>query len=121
MIGRVGYDTRADIMREVAASASAPHALDDAPRYPGTCRRLSPAEQGDRIAAGERFSLRLDMAAPHRPDLFFEEENEGLVACNPERFGDVVLARKDAPVSYHLCAICDDALQGVTLVTRALT
>ncbi len=40
--------------------------------------------------------------------------------CRPERFGDVVLARKDAPASYHLCVTHDDALQGVTLVTRGI-
>jgi glutamyl-Q tRNA(Asp) synthetase len=114
------FCTRADIMREVAASASAPHTPDGAMRYPGTCRRLSPAEREGRIAAGEHFSLRLAMAAAHRPGLFFEEENKGLVACNPERFGDVVVGRKDAPASYRLCATCDDAVQGVTLVTRGL-
>ena len=41
-----------------------------------------------------------------------------MVACMPLRFGDVVLARKDAPASYHLCVTHDDAVQGVTLVTR---
>ena len=55
-------------------------------------------------------------ASPHA--LTFEEAGEGRVACHPERFGDVVLARKDAPASYHLCVTHDDALQGVTLVTR---
>ncbi len=50
--------------------------------------------------------------------LTFEEEGEGSIACAPERFGDVVLARKDAPASYHLCVTHDDAVQGVTLVTR---
>ena len=46
------------------------------------------------------------------------EDGEGIVVCHPEQFGDVVLARKDAPASYHLCVTHDDALQGVTLVTR---
>jgi glutamyl-Q tRNA(Asp) synthetase len=50
--------------------------------------------------------------------LSYDEEGEGRVACHPERFGDVVLARKDAPASYHLCVTHDDAVQGVTLVTR---
>ena len=44
--------------------------------------------------------------------------DEGTIECHPEQFGDVVLARKDAPASYHLCVTHDDALQGVTLVTR---
>jgi glutamyl-Q tRNA(Asp) synthetase len=51
-------------------------------------------------------------------ELSFFEEGEGRIACHPERFGDVVLARKDAPASYHLCVTHDDALQGVSLVTR---
>jgi glutamyl-Q tRNA(Asp) synthetase len=50
--------------------------------------------------------------------LSFAEEGEGRIACDPARFGDVVLARKDIPASYHLCVTHDDALQGVTLVTR---
>ena len=51
--------------------------------------------------------------------LTYEERGIGTVHCRPERFGDVVLARKDAPASYHLCVTHDDAVQGVTLVTRA--
>jgi glutamyl-Q tRNA(Asp) synthetase len=73
------------------------------------------------MAAGERHALRLDMrcalASVHQV-LWFEEAGEGLVACRPEQFGDAVLARKDAPASYHLCVTHDDAVQGVTLVTR---
>lgn len=114
------FCTRADIQREVAASAAAPHGPDGALLYPGTCRRLSAAERADRIAAGERFALRLDMRAANRPNLTYYEESEGRLACHPERFGDVVLARKDAPASYHLCVTHDDALQGVTLVTRGV-
>jgi glutamyl-Q tRNA(Asp) synthetase len=112
------FCTRADIAREIAASAAAPHGPDGAPLYPGTCRLLSPATRAERIAAGQRFALRLDMEAAIRPALSYEEEGEGRIACHPERFGDVVLARKDAPASYHLCVTHDDAVQGVTLVTR---
>jgi glutamyl-Q tRNA(Asp) synthetase len=114
------FCTRTGIAREIAASAGAPHAPDGAPQYPGTCRLLSGTERAERIAAGERFALRLDMAAANRPGLSYYEEREGRVACHPERFGDVVLARKDAPASYHLCVAHDDALQGVTLVTRGV-
>lgn len=118
------FCTRAEIARDIAASLSAPHLAPmgpDGPLYPGTCRALSEAERARRIAAGEAHALRLDMAralelAP--PGLSFDEEGEGRIACHPERFGDVVLARKDAPASYHLCVTHDDALQGVTLVTR---
>ncbi len=117
------FCTRAEILAEVAASASAPHAPDGSPVYPGTCRRLTAMQRRGRIDAGERFALRLDMAQALAavPDpLTFEEEAEGVVACDPARFGDVVLARKDAPASYHLCVTHDDALQGVTLVTRGM-
>jgi glutamyl-Q tRNA(Asp) synthetase len=112
------FCTRSDIAREIAASSAAPHGPDGMPLYPGTCRRLTPVERADRIAAGERFALRLDMAAATRAGLSYDEEGEGRIACHPERFGDVVLARKDAPASYHLCVTHDDAVQGVTLVTR---
>lgn len=114
------FCTRTDIQREVSGSAAAPHGPDGAPLYPGTCRRLSPAERADRIAAGQRFALRLDMAASIRSELAYEEEGDGRIPCHPERFGDVVLARKDAPASYHLCVTHDDTLQGVTLVTRGI-
>lgn len=118
------FCTRADIAREIAASASAPHPAPsgpDGPLYPGTCRRLSPDERAARLAAGEPHALRLDMAralACGPAELSFAEEGQGRIACHPARFGDVVLARKDIPASYHLCVTHDDALQGVTLVTR---
>ena len=123
------FCTRADIIREVTASTAAPHAPDGGSIYPGTCRTLSAAERRSRIDAGTRFALRLDMAEALRragfgsqdgPHLDYEEAGEGRVACRPERFGDVVVARKDAPASYHLCVTHDDALQGVTLVTRGI-
>jgi glutamyl-Q tRNA(Asp) synthetase len=115
------FCTRADILREMEQSAAAPHAPDGAPLYPGICRNLSHDEREDRIATGERHALRLNMGralACVRQALCFEEEGEGTVACRPEQFGDLVLARKDAPASYHLCVTHDDAVQGVTLVTR---
>jgi glutamyl-Q tRNA(Asp) synthetase len=112
------FCTRSDVMRELSASASAPHAPDGALLYPGTCRRLSAGERSHRQAAGERFALRLDMRAALRPGLWYEEVGEGRIPCHPEAFGDVVLARKDAPASYHLCVTHDDAVQGVTAVTR---
>jgi glutamyl-Q tRNA(Asp) synthetase len=115
------FCTRADIAREVANSGHAPHGPDGL-LYPGTCRRLAGGERDARIAAGDAFALRLDMAAALAQvdaPLFFEEEGRGKLPCDPARFGDVVLARKDIPASYHLCVTHDDALQGVTLVTRA--
>ena len=115
------FCTRAAIAHEVAGAAAAPQGPDGAPLYPGTCRALSPAERAGRIAAGAPYALRLDMAravAKVGGPLQFHESDEGQVACRPERFGDVVLGRKDTPASYHLCVTHDDAAQGVTLVTR---
>jgi glutamyl-Q tRNA(Asp) synthetase len=115
------FCTRAEIARELARSAAAPHGPEGA-LYPGTCRHLPEDERAARIAAGEPHAWRLDMAralAAIPGPLDFEEEGEGRVLCHPARFGDAVLARKDAPASYHLCVTHDDALQGVTTVTRA--
>ena len=117
------FCTRADILREVAAAAQAPHGPDGAPRYPSTCRTLSADERAARVAAGVPHALRLDMAralAAVSGPLTFEEEGEGTIVCDPAPFGDAVLARKDAPASYHLCVTHDDALQHVTLVTRGI-
>ena len=105
------FCSRADIARQVIAAA--PHGPDGGPLYPGTCRDLYPTGREH-----EPHALRLDMARALIEGLTFEEEGEGTIAANPARFGDVVLARKDTPASYHLCVTHDDALQGVTLVTR---
>ena len=113
------FCTRADIAREIAASAHAPHGPDGV-LYPGTCRALSPAERQARIDAGTPYALRLDMAravAEAGALSFIDGEDTG--TATPEIFGDVVLGRKDVPASYHLCVTHDDAAQGVTLVTRA--
>ncbi len=114
------FCTRADIKREIANSPSAPHG-PDGPVYPGTCRELDPAAAARRRASGETFALRLDMAKARAMAgvLSFEDAARGVVRATPEVFGDVVLARKDTPASYHLAVTWDDALQGVDLVTRA--
>jgi glutamyl-Q tRNA(Asp) synthetase len=114
------FCTRADIAREVAAAGAAPQG-PDGPLYPGICRDLPGAEAARRIAAGQPYALRLHMARACEAvpgPLQAHEENEGWHTCRPEVFGDVVLGRKDVPASYHLCVTHDDALQGVTLVTR---
>ena len=113
------FCTRADIRREIEVSGGAPHG-PDGPVYPGTCRSLPRAEARDRIAAGETPAWRLDMAAALAVTgrLSFHDRALGRVECRPTAFGDVVLARKDTPTSYHLAVTLDDALQGVTLVTR---
>ncbi len=115
------FCSRADIAREAAASAGAPHAPDGALVYPGTCRALAPDARAALIAAGAPHAWRLDMAAALASALAprFYERGQGWIAADPAPFGNVLLGRRDAPASYHLCVTHDDALQGVTLVTRA--
>jgi glutamyl-Q tRNA(Asp) synthetase len=116
------FCTRRDIQAEITRAGGAPQGEIGAP-YPGTCRRLHPAERAARLAGAADYALRLDVAAATArtgmPD-WIEEGADGSrrVAADPAAFGDVVLARKEFPASYHLAVTVDDALQGVTLVTR---
>lgn len=111
------FCTRAAIAAEIAASAAAPHG-PDGPLYPGTCRALPPAEREQRAAA-EPHAWRLDVskAAAQAGPLYWRD-GDTEVQAEPEAHGDVVLARKDAPVSYHLAVTVDDAAQDVTDVVR---
>lgn len=115
------FCTRADIAREITAAGHAPHG-PDGPLYPGTCRHLAPSERATRLRAGEAHAWRLDLARAldGAPDLWFEDAVAGRMRADPALFGDVVLGRKDVPASYHLASVLDDALQGVTLVTRGV-
>ena len=111
------FCTRSAIAAEIAASAAAPHG-PDGPVYPGTCRRLAEEERARR-AASEPHAWRLDIAAASAAaGPLFWEDGDTEVRAEPEAFGDVVLARKDAPVSYHLAVTVDDAAQRVTDVVR---
>ncbi len=103
--------TRADI----TASASAPHG-PDGPIYPGTCRARDDTDPAIPHALRLDVGAALGLTGP----LTWFEEGEGRLPCDPAAFGDPVLARKDAPASYHLCVTHDDAVQGVTLVTRGI-
>jgi glutamyl-Q tRNA(Asp) synthetase len=113
------FCTRKDIADEVARAGHAPHGPDGV-FYPGLCRSLSAAERAERMASGASFALRLDMTAAQARAgiLHWHDRAAGPQLATPEVFGDVVLARKDTPTSYHLAVTVDDALQGVTLVTR---
>ncbi|HEY7809457.1 MAG TPA: tRNA glutamyl-Q(34) synthetase GluQRS [Allosphingosinicella sp.] len=111
------FCTRSAIAAEIAASASAPHG-PDGPLYPGTCRHLPDEERAQRVAS-EPHAWRLDVAkaaAEAGPLSWFNGDTE--ISAEPQAFGDVVLARKDAPTSYHLAVTVDDAAQGVTDVVR---
>ena len=106
--------------KEVAeAMASAPHGAMEV----FTGRPLAIADEMARLAAGEPFAWRLSLAAAARKlggfgALTFNDEIEGIIQARPELGGDVVLARKDVGVAYHLAVTVDDALQGVTQVIR---
>jgi glutamyl-Q tRNA(Asp) synthetase len=112
--------------REIAeAIESAPHGAMEA--YRGS--PLPPEEEARRVAAGDPYAWRLSLAQAERVlggfgALTFDEEGEGpggehgLIQARPEIGGDVVLARKDVGVAYHLAVVLDDALQGITHVIR---
>lgn len=111
------FCTRAAIAAEIAASAAAPHG-PDGPLYPGTCRGLS-AEERDRRSAVEAHAWRLDVArASNHAGPLYWRDGDTEVQAEPRAHGDVVLARKDAPVSYHLAVTVDDSAQEVTDVVR---
>ena len=107
--------------KDIAAAVAAPHG-PEGPLYPGTCRNQPPEWVRERQARGDPYALRLDVAKAQAMTgpLTFADERAGTVVARPETLGDVVLARRDAPASYHLCVTVDDHLQGVTLVTRGV-
>jgi glutamyl-Q tRNA(Asp) synthetase len=123
------FESRAEIAALVArreASGPWPHDPDGAPLYPGTAKSLVPDQRTRLISAGAPYALRLDMAAARARggDLVWTEQGEGphgqtgKVTAQPQAWGDVILARKETPTSYHLSVVIDDALQGVTEVVR---
>jgi glutamyl-Q tRNA(Asp) synthetase len=124
------FCTRKAIADEIARAGLAPAAAElspEGPLYPGTCRALTAETRIRRMAHGDAYALRLDVAKAMRflaRDLVFEEKRRGpngetgLQTARPQLLGDVVLARKELPTSYHLAVVVDDALQDVTLVTR---
>lgn len=119
------FCTRGDIALQIARATDAPHG-PEGPVYPGTCRALSESERQEKMQSGAPFAMRLDMmkAVGEAGPLAFEEQGHGpggergRMAVEAKRFGDIVLARKDIPTSYHLAVVVDDAFQQVTLVTR---
>jgi len=120
--------------REIAEAADAlgpeaPRDPDGGPLYPGLYRGAAPDAMAARIAAGEPHALRLDMAkalalatlktgGPLTYLRFDGRQRTETVVARPERWGDILLASRDRPASYHLAVVTDDALQGVTHVTR---
>jgi len=112
------FCTRREIQVEIARAGGAPQGELGA-RYPGTCRHLSTGQREERRRSALDYALRLDVAAAlARTGPLDWYEGEERVTADPRALGDVVLARKEAPTSYHLAVTVDDALQGVSLVTR---
>jgi glutamyl-Q tRNA(Asp) synthetase len=108
------FCTRADI----AQAASAPHGPEGAV-YPGTCRGLDPIAREERMEREPHaWRIAMDRAMAQTGPLHWHDSGAGNVTADPLRFGDVVLARKDAPASYHLAVTVDDAWQRVTDVVR---
>jgi glutamyl-Q tRNA(Asp) synthetase len=121
------FESRAEIARLVAARGMAwPRDPDGAPLYPGTASDLSAPERQRKIKSDEPHALRLDLQAAlariNKPLVWIEngEGGEREIAARPERWGDVILGRKETPASYHLACVLDDALQGVTHIVRGL-
>ena len=123
------FESRAEIARLVEVREKDtpwPRDPDGAPLYPGTARTLSQAERRQRMASGAPFALRLDLEAAiaRAGPLAWVEQGAGPagetgeVAARPQAWGDVILARKETPTSYHLSVVIDDALQGVTHIVR---
>ena len=113
------FCTRREIQHEWSLMAAAPQG-PEGPLYPGTCRNLSEDERTEKLEAGIPCAWRLD--ARHAADLSgpltFHDLRFGITAVAPELNGDVVLARKDIGIAYHLAVVVDDAFQKITHVTR---
>jgi glutamyl-Q tRNA(Asp) synthetase len=123
------FESRAEIaamVEDLDRHGGWPRDPDGVPIYPGRARKLPAAERTRRREAGEPFALRLAMdAGVARAGVLTWTETgagphgqSGTLTAAPQRWGDVVLARKDVPTSYHIAAVVDDALQGVTDVVR---
>jgi glutamyl-Q tRNA(Asp) synthetase len=123
------FESRAEIARRVSQrerTAAWPRDPDGAPLYPGTAKQLSSGERARLIEQGAPYALRLDMAAAlaRAGALCWSEQGEGpagecgRITARPQAWGDVILARKETPTSYHLSVVVDDALQGVSEVVR---
>ena len=123
------FESRAEIARRASQrerTAAWPRDPDGAPLYPGTAKQLSSGERARLIEQGAPYALRLDMAAAlaRAGALCWSEQGEGpagecgRITARPQAWGDVILARKETPTSYHLSVVVDDALQGVSEVVR---
>ncbi|MDQ6967965.1 MAG: tRNA glutamyl-Q(34) synthetase GluQRS, partial [Mariprofundaceae bacterium] len=114
------FCTRKHIQQEMKFISLAPHAEDMHDPYPGICRNIPTTEQQKRMQS-EVFAWRLNVSKAsktlHKPIYWLDEQ--GIKHhVQPEILGDMVIARKDIGISYHLAVVIDDALQGITQVIR---
>lgn len=124
------YATRREVRLAAAGifgDGNEPRDPDGALVYPGIDRNLTADDIAQRTADGKPSCVRLDMKkamALIGQELTFSEYasgpegQNGRIICHPEAWGDVIIARKDVPASYHLSVVVDDAQQGITHVTR---
>ena len=126
--------TRTEIRARVEAAEATgkiwPRDPDDVPLYPGDDRGLDDAAVEAAMIEGRPYAFRIKMAEAIRAaaeisgTLDWIETGAGpageagTIAAHPERWGDVIVARKEVPTSYHLSVVVDDAIQGITHVVR---
>ena len=113
------FCSRSEIKAEIMRAGNAPHQEENT-IYPGTCRRLSKDERIDKINKAKSFAWRLNIRAASKKigNLLWKDLRLGEHTVPVGTMGDVVLARKDVPTSYHLSATLDDHIQRIGLVTR---
>lgn len=120
-------EIRVAVAREESCGRLWPRDPDGAAHYPGAERGWSEAERAEALGSGQPHAWRLDMARALQAvggPLFWAESGAGpkgetgIIRADPAAWGDVVLSRSDAPSSYHLSVVVDDAAQGVTHVVR---
>jgi glutamyl-Q tRNA(Asp) synthetase len=118
------FCTRGDIARAIADRLHWPRDPDGSSVYPGTCRQLNAAERAARLACGGQAGWRLAMqeasaiAGPLTWSEFRGQNVAREIVAEPQAWGDVMLARREVPTSYHLSVVVDDAEQGVSDVVR---
>jgi glutamyl-Q tRNA(Asp) synthetase len=123
------FESRAEIAHMVAdrdVRERWPRDPDGVPLYPGAARQMPAAERAERIARGDPYAIRLDMvkAMEWSGPLTWAETGAApsgetdMIAVDSDAWGDIIVGRKEAPTSYHLSVVIDDALQGVTHVVR---
>ena len=113
------FCTRKEIRKEIERSGEAPHSLG-LEIYPGTCKKLTAREIIDLKERGKVHALRINMAKAIAitGNLNWYDFGRGTIQAGPEKFGDIILARKEVASSYHLAVTVDDAFQKITLVSR---